>query len=64
MPHPKDIVAMMLAGIILLFILLSAIITLSGFIIDGQATLMWKDIVLAVVGGLVGYISGSTSKEK
>jgi formate/nitrite transporter FocA (FNT family) len=64
MPPPRDIVAIMLAGIVVLFICLSAWITLAGGVIDDKAVLMWKDLFLTIVGGLVGYISGSASKEK
>ena len=60
--HPRDIVAIMLASIIVMFIALSAVITLAGFVIDAQAVMMWKDVILALVGGLVGYISGSSAR--
>ena len=55
----RDIVAIMLAATLMLFILSSAYITVSGTGMDAKAMGFWTNFLSTVVGGLVGYIAGN-----
>ena len=55
----RDIVAIMLAATLMLFILCSAYITVMHTGMDEKAMGFWTNFLSTVVGGLVGYIAGN-----
>ena len=55
----REIVAIMLAATLMLFILCSAYITVTHTGLDEKAMGFWTNFLSTVVGGLVGYIAGN-----
>ena len=60
--RPQDVVAAMLAAVILLFVIGSVIVLLLGTD-KSESPDLWADLMKVVTGGLIGYIMGGDKKK-
>lgn len=61
-PNSQAIVAIMLALTLMIFIVCSAWITVSGTGMDEKALGFWQNFLSTLIGGLIGYIASSKDK--
>ena len=59
---PKDIIALGLLGFIMLYLVISFILALSGYKTSEDAGIRSKEVVIYVVGILSGYIGNHVIK--
>lgn len=59
--HPEDIIAIILACIVLIQMVVLAVARYNGIEIDAAAN---KEILLVIIGGLLGYIANKNQPTK
>jgi hypothetical protein len=63
-PNYQAIVAIMLALTLMIFIVCSAWITVSGVGMDEKALGFWQNFLSTLIGGLIGYIASKNEGVK
>jgi uncharacterized membrane protein YdjX (TVP38/TMEM64 family) len=63
-PNYQAVVAIMLALTLMLFIVCSAAITITGVGMDDKALGFWQNFLSTLIGGLIGYIAGNKEGQK